>query len=68
MRDKFLKKNGVISTFTAVIHGTKTSDESSETANCIALLVCSREASKLTKVLQPVWTSHNLNLESEPEI
>lgn len=55
-------------TFTAVMHGTKTRAESWDVANCIGLPACRRTVSKFTSVLQPDSTSHNLNLESEPEI
>lgn len=50
------------------MHGTNTRAESCDMANCMALLVCSRTVSKLTSVLQPDSTSHNRNLESEPEV
>lgn len=49
------------------MHGTKASAELWLVANWIALLVCRRAVSKLTSVLQPDSTSHNLILESDPE-
>jgi len=51
-----------------VMHGTNTTDESCATASCMPLLFCKRAVSKFTRVLQPDSISHNLNLESEPEI
>lgn len=55
-------------TLTAVMHGTKARAGSGDVANCIALLVCKRTVSKFTSVLQPDSRSHNLILESDPEI